>query len=70
MCNFLCIAFDKLQHTYYTGPIPTNVVTTIQYYINILKDSLNGTYTSDKLPKCIHEAENHNFLDYDILSYF
>ncbi len=65
MCKFLCVAFDKLQHTYYTGPIPTNVVTTIQYYINLIEDSLNGRYTSDKLPKCIHESENQNFLDYD-----
>jgi hypothetical protein len=40
MCKFLCTAFDRLQHTYYTGPIPTNVVTTIQYYINIINDSL------------------------------
>jgi hypothetical protein len=65
MCNFLCLAFDKLQQTYYTGPIPTNVVTTIQYYINIIQDSINGTYTPSKLPKCIHESENKNFLDYD-----
>ena len=65
MCNFLCIAFNKLQNTYYTGPIPTNVVTTIQYYINIIKDSLNGNFTIDRLPKCIYEAENKNFLDYD-----
>ena len=65
MCQFLCKAFDKLQHTYYTGPIPTNVVTTIQYYINILKDSLDGIYTSDKLPRCLNESENKNFLDYD-----
>jgi len=65
MCKFLCLAFDKLQHTYYTGPIPTNVVTTIQYYINIIKDSLDGTYNIDKLPRCLNEAENRNFLDYD-----
>jgi hypothetical protein len=65
MCKFLCVAFDKLQHTYYTGPIPTNVVTTIQYYINLLNDSLNGSYTPDRLPKCLNEAENKNFLDYD-----
>ena len=65
MCKFLCMAFDKLQHTYYTGPIPTNVVTTIQYYINIIKDSLDGTYRPDRLPRCINEAENKNFLDYD-----
>jgi hypothetical protein len=65
MCVFLCMAFDKLQHTYYTGPIPTNVVTTIQYYINIIKDAIAGTYSSEKLPKCIHESENRNFLDYD-----
>lgn len=65
MCNFLCIAFDKLQHTYYTGPVPTNVVTTIQYYINLIKDSIEGLHTSDRLPECIYEAENKNFLDYD-----
>jgi len=65
MCNFLCLAFDKLQQTYYTGPVPTNVVTTIQFYINIIKDSLDGTYNIDRLPKCLIEAENKNFLDYD-----
>ena len=65
MCKFLCIAFDRLQHTYYTGPVPTNVVTTIQYYINLIKDSIEGLHTPDRLPKCIHEAENQNFLDYD-----
>lgn len=65
MCTFLCLAFDKLQHTYYTGPVPTNVVTTIQYYINLIKDSIAGLHTNDRLPKCIHESENQNFLDYD-----
>ena len=65
MCKFVCIAFEKLQHTYYTGPIPTNVVTTIQYYINLLNDSLNGLYTVEKIPKCLTEAENKNLLDYD-----
>jgi len=65
ICKFLCTAFNKLQQTYYTGPIPTNVVTTIQYYINIIKDSLDGTYSSDRLPKCINDSENKNFLDYD-----
>jgi hypothetical protein len=65
MARFLCMAFDRLQYTYYTGPIPTNVVTTIQYYINIIKDSLDGTYNIDRLPKCLHEGENKNFLDYD-----
>jgi hypothetical protein len=65
MAIFLCMAFDRLQYTYYTGPIPTNVVTTIQYYINIIKDSLDGTYRPDRLPKCLQESENKNFLDYD-----
>jgi hypothetical protein len=65
MCNYLCIAFDRLQHTYYNGPIPTNVVTTIQYYINLINDSINGNYSYNKLPKCIYESENKNFLDYD-----
>ncbi len=65
MCRFLCKGFEKLQTTYYTGPIPTNVVTTIQFYINILADSLDGTFTKDRIPKCILEAENKNFLDYD-----
>ena len=65
MCTFLCVAFDRLQHTYNTGPVPTNVVTTIQYYINLIKDSIEGRHTSDRLPTCIHEGENQNFLDYD-----
>ena len=54
-----------LSDKYYTGPIPTNVVTTIQFYINILTDSLDGTFTKERVPKCILDAENKNFLDYD-----
>jgi hypothetical protein len=65
MVLFACMAFDKLQFTYYNGPVPTNVVLATQFFINTLRDSLNGTYKKDILPRCMVEGENKTFLDYD-----
>ena len=65
MILFSCMAFDRLQHTYNSGPIPTNVILATQFFINTLKESLKGTYNPELLPKCLVEGENKTFLDYD-----
>jgi hypothetical protein len=65
MIMYVCMAFDKLQFTYHSGPVPTNVILATQYFITILKASLNGTYCKELLPRCMIEGENKTFLDYD-----
>lgn len=42
MIGYMCAAFIKLQNTYKTG----NVVLSIQYYINLLEDGLNGSFAT------------------------
>lgn len=51
MMHYMCIGLMKLQDTYKTG----NVVLALQFYINLLRDSLNGVFTLDRLPACILE---------------
>ena len=65
MINYMCDAFSKLQETYEYG----NVVLALQYYINLLKDAINGKYTDDQLPKYILEKdkEYENLIDYNKL---
>ncbi len=65
MILFSCMAFDKLQHTYHNGPVPTNVILATQFFINTLKESLKGSYNKDILPRCLVEGENKTFIDYD-----
>ncbi len=60
LCNYMCLGLGKLQETYETG----NVVYTIQYYINLISEALEGKYTKDKLPKCIINKEITSILDY------
>ena len=61
--KYVCDAFRKLQETYREG----NVVLTLQFYINILEDSVEGRFSSNKLPSFLIEQETNynNFLDYD-----
>lgn len=68
LVNYACCALRKLQETYEFG----NVVLAIQYYINILEDANNGTYTNNKLPQSILNKENNNdnLLDYEKLKNF
>lgn len=68
MTKYACFALRKLQETYEYG----NVVLTIQFYINILEDAVNGTYSEIKLPNYIieKEAEFKNLLDYEKLKNF
>lgn len=63
LVGYFCRALNKLQKTYVQG----NVVLALQFYINILNDSLNGKFSEELLPAYLLEQElqNKNFLDYD-----
>ena len=64
MIKYLCLGFKKLQKTYRFG----NVVLAIQFYVNILMDSLNGIFTEDKLPNFEEMGQTYdNLLDYNKL---
>lgn len=63
MVQYMCDAFTKLQETYKFG----NVVLTLQYYINILQDALNGNFDESRLPQCVVKTDQNaeNLLDYN-----
>jgi len=65
LVNYLCLGFKLLQTTYKHG----NVVISLQYYINILNDSIDGKFSDDKVPECIEDTEeldeHGNLLDYE-----
>nr|QBK89152.1 MAG: uncharacterized protein LCMiAC02_02460 [Mimivirus LCMiAC02] len=63
MVRYLCRALEKLQFTYKNG----NVVLALQFYINLLRNSLNGKLKEEDLPKTLVEQEKkcENFIDYD-----
>lgn len=48
LCKYMCQGLVKLQETYELG----NVVYTVQYYINLINDTLEGRFSVDRLPKC------------------
>jgi hypothetical protein len=61
MIGYLIISFEKMQHeTYNNG----NVILAIQFYINILKMSLDGTFRNEMLPNNI---DCETLLDYNKL---
>lgn len=64
--KYTIIALQKLQETYEYG----NAILAIQFYINILNDSLNSLFTQNKLPNYIIQTEYQNLLDYDKLKNF
>ena len=68
LIKYACNALRKLQETYEYG----NVILAIQFYINILEDSICGLYNDNKLPKYIldKETEFENLLDYEKLRNF
>ena len=41
----------------------------MQLFINTLRDSVNGIYSRNKLPRCIIESQPKTFLDYDKIKY-
>lgn len=65
LMNYLIDGLKIIQQTYKYG----NSVMTLQYFINILKSSLNNELTDEELPSCIIESFNdqinNNLLDYD-----
>jgi hypothetical protein len=62
LIKYLCKCFETLQKTYSSG----NVVMSLQFYINLLQDSIEGKFDESKLPKCLieREKEARNLLDY------
>lgn len=63
LVKYMCLGMERLQKTYASG----NVIFSLQCYINLLNDALNGQYSDKKLPAFIMEEERKqkNFLDYD-----
>jgi len=59
LVNYLCIGLNKLIETYNEG----NVIWTIQNYCNLLKDSIEGNYTREKIPAIII-VNLDGFIDY------
>lgn len=59
LVNYLSLGLEKLIETYDEG----NVIWALQYYINLLKDSLVGNYSREKIPKVILENFD-GFVDY------
>jgi len=52
MIPFMCRGLERLQDTYKTG----SIVLTLQYYINLLQDGMNGKFDiNTSLPKCLLE---------------
>jgi len=51
MIIYMCIGLERLQSTYKNG----NVVLAIQYYINLMRDGLNGNFSLERLPQCLLE---------------
>jgi len=68
LVRYVCSALRKLQETYEYG----NVILSIQFYINIMEDAVNGTYNDNKLPKYVldKEREYENLIDYSKLKNF
>ena len=68
LIKYSCTALRKLQETYEYG----NVILAVQFYINIMEDSINNKYDDNKLPKYIIEKEKEyeNLIDYKKLRNF
>ena len=68
LTKYLCIALKKLQMTYEYG----NVVLAIQFYINLIEDTLDGKYNDGLLPGQFSDKdlECDTLLDYNKLKNF
>jgi hypothetical protein len=65
--KFSCDGLKKLQKTYKDG----NVILSIQFLINILTDSYNNIYDTNKLHHNIFNTDNSkNFLNYEKMKNF
>lgn len=58
---YLCDGLKKIQSTYKTG----NVVLTIQYYITLIEDALEGLYSEDRIPSFIIDNDENIIVDYN-----
>lgn len=57
LVKYACMSFEKLQKTYHSG----NTVLALQFYINLLKDAIDGdTNLYEKLPKISNLIINDN----------
>ena len=64
LVKYACISLEKLQKTYHSG----NTVLALQFYINLLKDAVNGDINlHDKLPKNANLVINDSLIDYEKL---
>lgn len=63
--KYVCNAFRQLQITYDHG----NVVLSLQFFINLLEDALNGKFDESRVPKHLLEKEDQyeTLLDYNKL---
>jgi hypothetical protein len=63
LVKYTCMSFEKLQKTYHSG----NTVLALQFYINLLKDAIDGhAYLNEKLPKNFIN-EHDSLIDFDKL---
>ena len=60
LTDYFCFALEKLIETYHEG----NAVWTLQCYINILKNSKRGIYSSSHVPITVIKNNIH-FIDYE-----
>ncbi len=66
LTKFLLVALKRLQKSYECG----NVILAIQYYINLIQDTLEGKYNNSKLLECVPDNEYDTLLDYHKLKNF
>lgn len=57
LCEYMCKGLNRLQDTYKNG----NVVLSLQYYKNIIKDSLENKFDDNRIPNNV----SNNVLKYD-----
>jgi hypothetical protein len=63
LCSYLCNALSQLQYTYVEDN--TIVVIALQFYINMIRESVEGRYSVEKLPSCITNNESDSLFDFD-----
>lgn len=59
IAKYMIDGFKTLQITYKHG----NVVHTLQLYINLLNDGINGTFNRESLPEHLRDLTSQNLLD-------
>ena len=59
MAGYMITGLEKLQVTYGED----NATMVLQFYCNLLRAGIDGTYTSDMLPASLKDNTTNNFLD-------